>query len=191
MTAPSIRLTPRVLKQTAADLEKDAADMEARAAQVQDEQRQDGSYHTSNHLQVALYAAASQARRAADEYRKAATYAEALANMHAAPVCPAEFLIFDAATLDKAEGLYVWRGAAPIPAEGERVQVKHNGLGPGKVDGYFLAGEAGKADPEHPERRFLGVAVTLQSPPDWYKAEHPNYQSEPARVFGLEVAPLQ
>lgn len=191
MTTPT-RLMPQVLKATAADFEKDAALMEAHTDQVEQDQREDGSFHTSNHLRAALYAAAHQARRAADEYCKAAIYAEALVTMQAAPVCPAEFQIFDAATLEKAEGLYVWRGAAPdpIPGQGERVQVKMNGLGPGKVAGYFLAGEAGKADPQHPERRFLGVAVLLETPPGWYKAQCPNWQTEPARVFGPEVAPL-
>lgn len=192
MTAP-IRLTPRVLSQTAADLEKDAADMEARAAELRAKHRDGhaGTYHTANHLQTALYAAASAAHRAADSYRKAATYAEALANMQAAPFCPRDFHIFSAAELELVEGLYVWRGIDPIPSEGQRVSVKMNGLGLCKVAGYFLAGEAGKADPANPERRFLGVAVLLESPPDWYKAQNPNYATAPAYVFGPEVAALE
>ncbi|GAA5504128.1 hypothetical protein Dxin01_03897 [Deinococcus xinjiangensis] len=190
MTAP-IRLTPRVLSQTAAELEKDAADMEARAMQLEEEQQQDGAYLTRNFLQTALFTAAKNARHTADTYRAAALYAEALATMQAAPVCPAEYAIFDAATLEQAEGLYVWRGTDPIPSGGQRVKVTMNGLGFGTVAGYFLAGEAGKADPARPERRFLGVGVLLEGPPDWYKAQHPNWQTEPARVFGPEVAALE
>lgn len=186
-----INLTPRILRQTAANLEKDAADMETRAAEVKAQQDESGTFHTANHLQTALHSAARQARQAADEYRKAATYAEALANMQAAPICPREWEVFSAAELEQAEGLYVWRGADPIPAQGERVQVTLNGLGPGTVSGFFLAGEAGKADPANPERRFLGVAVMLESPPDWYKQQTPSYQTDPARVFGPEVTALK
>lgn len=187
MTTP-INLAPRTLRQVASNLEKDAADMEAHAATLKAEQRPDGGFHTSNHLQTALHAAAEQARRTAAEYRKAALYAQALTTMQAAPICPQEWAIFDSTALKQAEELYVWRSTAIIPAEGQRVQVRLNGLGPGQVAGYFLSGEAGSADPEQPHRRFLGVAVMLESPPDWYKKQCPQWQSEPARVFGSEIA---
>ncbi|MHB8618426.1 MAG: hypothetical protein ACYDAG_02465 [Chloroflexota bacterium] len=66
-----------------------------------------------------------------------------------------------------------WSGAFPIPSLGQRIIVKLNALGHGTVRGYFH------------EHGYVGVAVELDRPPEWYiKQNGPQYQ---ALVFGAEI----
>ena len=75
-----------------------------------------------------------------------------------------------------------WSGAGAVPAIGDRIDVKINGMGAGTVIGYFV-------EPE-PDNGWLGVKVTLDKRPDWHIK-----QCGPDRpwtlVFGAEIAPLE
>tara|TARA_R110002020_G_scaffold208685_2_gene414493 strand:+ start:1429 stop:1665 length:237 start_codon:yes stop_codon:yes gene_type:complete len=67
-----------------------------------------------------------------------------------------------------------WTGEGSIPAVGETVEVKMNGLGSGKVSGYFA------------ESGFIGLVVDLDSPPEWYLKQN-NNEFFPTHVFGTEL----
>lgn len=66
-----------------------------------------------------------------------------------------------------------WHGRTALPQLGERVRVAFNGLGCGTVIGHFT------------EEGYLGVAVALENPPEWFTKQ--NGGNIPAYVFGPEV----
>lgn len=74
-----------------------------------------------------------------------------------------------------------WSGVCQPPEIGQRVLVTLNGLGHGKVVGYFTA------------HGWLGVKVQLEDPPDWWlkqtfrRALAHGTAGVPARVFGAEI----
>lgn len=87
------------------------------------------------------------------------------------------------ATLDEVAAAK-WSGLIPIPAIGERVEVRMNGFGPGIVVGQFV--EAG----------YAGVKVLLDTIPtkkasggyDWPAHMARNKSIEVVHAFGIEVA---
>lgn len=186
LSSPPLMLT---LPQT---LEADAAQMQARAAELSEQYSdgETGQHRTAQQLQKALQDAACQSCRAADALRRAAMLEEVLAKLETLPDCPRNYQLFGAATLETLQDFWVWRGADPIPTEGQRIRATMNGLGPGQVRGYFVAGEPGGADSDHPHQRFLGVAVDLESPPAWYVNQNARTPDQPAYLFGGEIAPL-
>jgi len=66
-----------------------------------------------------------------------------------------------------------WSGTGSIPMIGDEVTVSMNSLGPGKVMGLFEADG------------YIGVAVQLSSPPDWFVKQ--NDGNVRAHVYGAEL----
>ena len=73
---------------------------------------------------------------------------------------------------------YVWSGSFPLPGIGAPVTVRINGLGTGIVRAYFV------------EHGWIGVHVTLDTPPDWHVKQNAGrkYPGQ-ALVFGIEIKP--
>jgi hypothetical protein len=70
-----------------------------------------------------------------------------------------------------------WSGGPHVPGIGDKVNVTMNGLGEGTVRGYFTS------------TGWLGVAVSLDNPPDWYTWQNEG-KNPLAFVFGAEVTSL-
>lgn len=71
---------------------------------------------------------------------------------------------------------YIWSGAFPVPARGEKVFVNMNGFGSGTVHSYFL------------EHGWLGVRVVLDVDPEWHVKQSKGTKYEgSALVFGAEL----
>jgi len=71
---------------------------------------------------------------------------------------------------------YLWSGDGDIPLVGGRVVVRMNGLGAGKVIGYFI------------EHGWLGVEVKLENAPAWHKQQTKGTEhAGKALVFGAEI----
>lgn len=178
------------LTASAATLRTQAHTMRQQAEALR-EQHQDSPFPlkgVASELHLALHQAARENDAAARIQARAALL---LSLLETGISGPRNFEEFDAAKLEQLEGLYEWRGKEPIPQVGSRINVTMNGLGPGTVRAYFLAGDPGSANSDHPHRRFLGVAVDLEQPPRWYVEQNKDRpKNEPAYLFGAEVAPL-
>lgn len=72
----------------------------------------------------------------------------------------------------------VWSGDGRIPAIGERVDIKMNGIGPGVVEEYFCAPGSRDENPTY----YIGVAVRLDKP--WFNGVR---EIEVSRVYGREL----
>jgi hypothetical protein len=71
-----------------------------------------------------------------------------------------------------------WSSKAPPPAIGAEIEVGMNGIGPGRVAGYYVIDG------------FLGLAVVLLTPPKWFIVQRQKDKvgvGEPALVFGIEL----
>lgn len=68
-----------------------------------------------------------------------------------------------------------WSGIGRVPAVGEIVRVKINGLGDAKVAGYFHDGG------------YLGLLVIVLDPPKWFVEQNKNAKREECGVFGAEI----
>lgn len=66
-----------------------------------------------------------------------------------------------------------WSGAAPPPPIGDTVNVRLNGLGFSRVEGYFV------------EDGWLGVVIKPANPPDWFVRQKGAGAS--GHVFGIEI----
>lgn len=72
-----------------------------------------------------------------------------------------------------------WSNKNPVPpAVGDTVTVTMNGIGKGKVLGYFI------------EHGWLGLHVWPSKPPDWFRKQNKGVKFYPgqALVFGAEVS---
>lgn len=67
----------------------------------------------------------------------------------------------------------LWSGDGQPPGVGECVNVRINGIGPAKVERYFI------------QDGFLGVLATPLQPPEWYVKQ--NGYNVAAHVFGAEM----
>ena len=76
---------------------------------------------------------------------------------------------------------YKWSGVNDPPVIGAKVKVYMNGLGNGKIVGYFA------------EYGWLGVLVRLSKPPVWWKKQTKERGENPsttnAHIYGLELEP--
>lgn len=76
------------------------------------------------------------------------------------------------------EGTALWSGATAPPEIGESVTINFNGLGAGKVVGYFV------------EKGWLGLHVALDHNPEWRRGQFERLglpADRPASVFGAEI----
>jgi hypothetical protein len=69
----------------------------------------------------------------------------------------------------------IWSGTKAPPAIGDTVTMYVNGIGEGRVTGYFSEG------------KYLGVWLDLLAPPAWYLKQ--NGGNVPAAAFGIELEP--
>ena len=82
----------------------------------------------------------------------------------------------DEVRFEPGPGRYGWSLPTHPPAIGERVHVRCNNLGPGKVVSYFH------------EHGWLGVTVKLDSPPDWHRKQTADSKRPGCcMVFGCEI----
>jgi len=70
-----------------------------------------------------------------------------------------------------------WSADFPIPKIGDQVHINFNGLGDGRVLGYFREG----GDDQY----WIGVIVHLFNQPDWHRRQNGN--AAIATVFGAEI----
>ena len=78
-------------------------------------------------------------------------------------------------SLTEAGKLY-WSGKDEPPPVAARVEVLINGMGPGRVVGYFVEGP------------YLGVEVRLEKNPGWRLKQHGG-KDLPVLAFGKEIRP--
>ena len=72
------------------------------------------------------------------------------------------------------EGLPVWSNETPPPAIGEKINIRVNGIGPARVDGYYT------------QEGYLGLVTTVDAWPPRLAAQ--NGEDRTCHVFGAEIS---
>ena len=91
--------------------------------------------------------------------------------------------------LDAQGDEYLWTGASPLPAIGDKINLRINNIGNAKVVGY------------HTSNEWLGIMAQPDNPPDFIKKHTKEAQDDPNApkwrkegiccAFGIEVGPAK